>query len=75
MTAEIEMNISMDELVQFMAKANSCDQLLRGNEYLALEPKVEGDEVVLKLIVSDEGHPSEWVGVNDIKKEWENCYK
>jgi len=75
MNAEIEMNISMDELVQFMSKANSCEQLLRGNEYLALEPKVVSDEVVLKVLVSDEGHPSEWVGVNDIKKEWENRYK
>lgn len=42
MTAEIEMNVSMDELVHYMAKVNMCDQLLKGNEYLALTPKVVG---------------------------------
>lgn len=64
----------MDELVKFMAEVNVCNQLLHGNEYLTLTPKVVNDELVLKVLISDEGHPSEWVGLKDIKKEWEKRY-
>jgi hypothetical protein len=70
MRAEIDMNISMDDLIRFVAQANGCEQLLRGNEYLALEPKVINDEVILKVLISDEDYPGEWRNIGDIKQQW-----
>jgi hypothetical protein len=58
MEANIKMDIPMDELVHYLARQNGCEQILIGTEYLALEPKVVNDELILTILVSDKGQPT-----------------
>jgi hypothetical protein len=67
MEANIKMNIPMNELVHYLARQNGCEQILIGTEYLALEPKVVNDELILTILVSDNGQPTS-PGLTDLLK-------
>lgn len=70
MNAEVVFDIEMDELVQWLAEKHKLDSLL-SNEWIALKPRVVDGFFEMKVLASNEVHPSKWADYDNIQTEWE----
>lgn len=71
MTAEVVLDVEISEFVEWLAEKHGATQLLHPNEWNVLKPRLVDDYLEVKILVSDEGSPRQWVGYDKIKKEWE----
>lgn len=70
MIAEIILDADVHDLVTWLARRHQLESVLR-NEYISLKPRVVDGHFEMKILVSSESSPAEWMALPKIQDEWE----
>ena len=71
MTAEIILDIEVAEFISWLVEKNRLKEFVNRGSYYVLKPRIVDDFLEVKLLVSSEATPKEWVDFDQIKANWE----